>query len=74
MTRSKLLLSWIACAWLAAACGDNNRQAPKDAAPPEPDAAEPALAPCLERPTELARPPTGALPCELLPPGFTPAK
>ncbi len=70
MSRSKLLLSWTACAWLAA-CGDNH-QAPKDAAPA--DAADPALAPCLERPTDLPRPPTGALPCELLPPGFTPAR
>ena len=33
-----------------------------------------ALAPCVERPTDLPRPPTGALPCELLPPGFTPPR
>ncbi len=67
MSRSKLLLPLAACAWLAAACGDNH-EAPKDAAPAD------ALAPCLDRPTDLPRPPTGALPCELLPPGFQPAR
>jgi len=29
-----------------------------------------ALAPCLETPTELPRPPTGRLPCDLIPPGL----
>jgi hypothetical protein len=29
------------------------------------------LVPCLDRPTELERPPNGELPCDLLPPGFT---
>jgi len=53
----------------AAACGDNRKpQVPGDggldATPVQP------LAPCLDRPTELARPPSGQLPCELLPPGF----
>jgi hypothetical protein len=28
------------------------------------------LVPCLDRPTELERPPSGQLPCELLPPDF----
>jgi hypothetical protein len=44
---------------------------------PAPDAgmevAAPAdgnLAPCLERPGELPRPPSGGLPCELIPPDF----
>jgi len=32
--------------------------------------ADDALAPCLDRPTDLPRPPVGRLPCELLPPGF----
>ncbi len=41
-----------------------------DAAPPVPDAGRPLQA-CLERPQELDRPPTGELPCELLPPGFS---
>lgn len=57
---------------LAGACGDNTRpQAPDDAGidgQPQPQ----PLAPCLDRPTDLPRPPTatGQLPCELLPPGF----
>jgi hypothetical protein len=29
------------------------------------------LAPCLDRPNELERPPSGQLPCDLLPPGFS---
>lgn len=29
------------------------------------------LTPCVEQPTALARPPSGQLPCELLPPGFS---
>lgn len=33
-------------------------------------AGETALAPCLDRPERLERPPTGTLPCDLLPPGF----
>lgn len=60
----------------AAGCGDNRAAPP----PPPPDPpvidagvdAGAALAPCLDRPTELATAPTGALPCELLPPGWKP--
>jgi hypothetical protein len=75
MSRSIRILSWIACAWLAAACGDN-QETPKDAAPPDDGGTDApgALGPCLERPTDLPRPPTGALSCELLPPGFMPAR
>ena len=29
------------------------------------------LKPCLDRPTDLPRPPSGQLPCELIPPGLT---
>jgi hypothetical protein len=61
-----------------AACGDNNVRPPPDARPDRPDAAEEdpdagvdELVPCLDRPTDLARPPTGPLPCDLLPPGFS---
>jgi hypothetical protein len=62
-------------ALLAAGCGDNS------AAPRDPDPAVPAdagvdgavaLAPCLDRPTDLSTAPAGQLPCELLPPGFKP--
>ncbi|MDB4962686.1 MAG: hypothetical protein JWP01_2685 [Myxococcales bacterium] len=62
-------------ALLAGACGDN-LTAPKDAAPaedaPSSDAGPQSIFPCLERPTDLPRVPTGQLPCELLPPGFIP--
>ena len=53
-------------------CGDNNVQPPPDARPDSPDAGEvpEELAPCLDRPTDLPRPPSGQLPCDLLPPGF----
>ena len=30
-----------------------------------------SLTPCVEQPKALARPPSGQLPCELLPPGFS---
>jgi hypothetical protein len=32
--------------------------------------AEGGLAPCLDEPGALARPPTSGLPCELIPPGL----
>jgi hypothetical protein len=55
---------------LIAACGDNVRpMTPGDAAT-TPDAAVQPLAACLDRPTDLPRPPAGQLPCELLPPGL----
>ena len=73
-------LAWFvatALAVVAAGCGDNRGPAPaEDAAPPAIDAAVDAppatTGPCLDRPTDLPRPPTGALPCDLLPPGFAP--
>lgn len=40
-----------------------------DAQPPEQPGDK--LTPCLDQPTALARPPSGQLPCELLPPGFS---
>jgi hypothetical protein len=59
-----------------AACGDNKVPAAKeDAGPPPIDAAvdgPPVVntGPCLDRPTDMPLPPSGQLPCELLPPGF----
>ncbi|HEX5061032.1 MAG TPA: hypothetical protein VFV99_16810 [Kofleriaceae bacterium] len=52
-----------------AACGDNLK-AKDDAGVSDaaPDAQ--ALRHCLDRPTEIVRPPNGQLPCDLLPPGF----
>jgi hypothetical protein len=57
------------------ACGDNNGT-PKDAAPDTPadggvDGSSGAIGPCLDRPTDLPRAPSGALPCDLISPGFT---
>jgi len=46
-------------------------QADASVAPPTDAAQAPTLQSCIERPNELPRPPTGELPCELLPPGFT---
>lgn len=72
MIRITLLLCALAGA--VAACGDNDGSAPKDAAPADTpaDTGPQPVGPCLDRPTDLPRPPTGALPCELLPPGFAP--
>ena len=52
----------LAILFALAACGDNAKPARDDAGT--------ALAPCLAHPTDVPRPPTGPLPCELLPPGF----
>ena len=60
---------------MAAACGDNKAApdpAPGDDAGIDAPAGPSARTACLDRPTELSTAPTGALPCELLPPGFTP--
>lgn len=65
------LLFALACAVLGA-CGDDTQPpAGPDAGP---DANPGALASCLGEPTKLARPPTGQLPCELLPPNFVAAQ
>lgn len=60
-----------------AACGDNN--VPETPGPgPTPDGPTPDTpvapppGPCVDQPTDLPLPPTGALSCDLLPPtGFT---
>jgi hypothetical protein len=73
-------MRWLLPVLLAgfAACGDNMRpqdqpdatriDAGVDAAIDAPVAVSPG--PCLDRPTDLPMPPSGALPCDLLPPGF----
>jgi hypothetical protein len=66
----------LAAALAAGACGDNLAPpAQDDAAPPPidgapPDAGPTVRGPCLDRPTDLPRPPIGELPCDLYPPGF----
>jgi hypothetical protein len=61
---------------LATACGDNRAAPTRDAAPdvdaPVPPDAATARGACLDRPTDLAMPPIGELPCELLPPELAP--
>lgn len=72
MYRLVSLLAAMAIMISVAACGDN-QSAPADASPPRIDAPEDLeRKACLDQPTELARPPGGQLPCELLPPGFSP--
>ena len=59
---------------LVAACGDNRQLVADDAGVSDAAIDAPgqqAVGPCLARPTDLSRPPTGALPCDLLPPGST---
>jgi hypothetical protein len=51
---------------LLAACGDNRKAPVAGDAGNHPTAKKA----CLDRPDELPRAPTGALPCELLPPGL----
>jgi hypothetical protein len=62
-------------AMIVTACGDN-AAAPRDAPDGTPiDAGidgPRATGACLDRPDEIARAPSGSLPCELLPPGFSP--
>lgn len=52
---------WLLAALVVASCSDDSSPTPEQ---PQ------GLSSCLESPTQLARPPSGQLPCELLPPGF----
>lgn len=47
--------------------GGSDAQSPPDGATPDGG----AVTSCVDRPTDLPRPPTGRLPCELVPPGLT---
>lgn len=68
MRRLILLILLGAAPALLGSCGPESGHHHADAA----DMAVPAslLAPCLDRPDELARPPSASLPCELIPPSF----
>lgn len=73
LSSSLLALSLASAALLAGACGDDTQPpAGPDAGPDGPPGDK--LAPCLPSPTKLLRPPTGQLPCELLPPNFVAAQ
>ena len=56
---------------LVTACGDNLSPPPGGDDDAAVDAAPTTIGPCLDRPEDLPRPPTGTLPCELIPPGLT---
>jgi hypothetical protein len=60
-TRMKACGLWLLAALVVASCSDDS--------PPTPEKPQ-GLSSCLESPTQLVRPPSGQLPCELLPPGF----
>lgn len=60
--RMKARWLWLLIPLATAACKD-------DSQPPVEET--PVLSACLEQSTALAHPPTGQLPCELLPPGFS---
>jgi len=53
-------------------CGDNSLPGASDGPSVDPDGPPVVspLAPCIDRPADLPRPPTGQLSCDLLPPGF----
>jgi len=57
-----------ACCSSASSSGDAGAKEADLSAAARPDGA--MLAACLDRPAELARPPAGKLPCELIPPGL----
>lgn len=69
----------LVAALLASACGDNTKATPDDAGvipdtiTPTPDAPSQAAGPCIDQPTDVPRPPSlaTALPCDMLPPGFS---
>lgn len=63
MGRVVVLAAGLVLAVLSTACG-------KDEPLSTPDGG--ATGACLDLPTDLPRPPTAGLPCELLPPGFVP--
>lgn len=67
------LLVIAACVAALGACGDNGAKVHDDAgvsidAPMTDAAADAGDTFCLDRPNELARAPTGGLPCDLRPP------
>lgn len=60
-----LCLAFLLLNLLVTSCKSND--APIDEATPD----NGALKACLDRPSELPRPPVGRLPCELIPPGLS---
>jgi hypothetical protein len=54
---------WLLVPLVAASCSD-------DSLPPAPPPVD-SLTSCLDQPNALQSPPSGQLPCDLLPPGFS---
>ena len=75
--RRIILATACAAACALGACGDNNKEPPKDGGPGDgttidagPDAPISPFAYCIDRPpdTLVPRPPTPGLPCDMFPP------
>jgi hypothetical protein len=81
-----VLIAVLAAGVALVCCGDDDDGAAADGGTPptldgaltsdgaQPDVLVPdgaRLSSCVERPTDIPRPPTGRLPCELIPPGLT---
>ena len=62
-----LLLAFVV---MLGACGDNHKPQVTPGEDAGVDAGPTKLAPCLDRPDVLPRPPGGPLTCDLVPPGF----
>ncbi|PTL77863.1 hypothetical protein [Vitiosangium sp. GDMCC 1.1324] len=64
MRRARMKARWLwpLVALVVASCKDD---------PPPPAPPVDSLTACVEQPTALQTPPSGQLPCELLPPGFS---
>lgn len=67
MRRYILLVVMVAA--MSVGCGDNQKSQPDAGMGNGDDAAMP-LAHCLDSPEQVVLPPSGQLPCDLLPPGF----
>lgn len=69
--RRAIRVGLLALAGMVASCGgDANGPADMATTPAADLATATALAPCLDRPDVLPRPPENVLPCELIPPSF----
>ena len=75
MRRRKTFGGWLALvlALLSFSCGKDEAVtgAPGSGGSSGAGGGSGVLRSCLDRPDELPRPPTGQLPCELIPPGLT---
>lgn len=61
---------WLVVPLMAASC-KNDPAPPSQGGDGHPPGEGIGLSACLDQPTTLVTPPSGQLPCELLPPGFS---